>query len=85
MPILLMGWRTSLPFLFGVFGLSFLFTALWERVNGNIFVLAMAHASANAPLSVLNNQSVTDTVFVLYGILGTIVFIRLTVRPVPSR
>jgi membrane protease YdiL (CAAX protease family) len=85
MPILMMGWRTTAPFLFGVFGLSFLFTALWERVNGNIFVLAMAHAGVNAPLSALNNQSVTDAVFVLYGILGTIAFIRLTVRSAPSR
>jgi len=68
--ILLSGWRTAIAFLFGVFGLSFLFTALWLRVKGNIFVLAVAHASVNAPLSLLNNQSVTDAVFVLYGALG---------------
>lgn len=68
--ILLSGVRTAAAFLFGVFGLSYLFTALWERVKGNVFVLAVAHASVNAPLSMLNNQSVTDAVFVLYGILG---------------
>jgi hypothetical protein len=67
-------------FLFGVFGLSFLFTALWERVNGNIFVLAVAHASVNAPISLLGKQSVVDAVFVLYGLLGLIVLIRMMMR-----
>jgi membrane protease YdiL (CAAX protease family) len=70
--ILLSGLRIAAAFLFGVFGLSFLFTALWEHVKGNIFVLAVAHASVNAPLSMLNQQSVVDAAFVLYGILGLI-------------
>ncbi len=70
MPILLTGSRIAAPFLFGIFGLSFLFTALWERMKGNIFVLAVAHASVNAPLSMLNEQSVTNAVFVVYGVLG---------------
>jgi hypothetical protein len=75
--ILLSGLRTAAAFLFGVFGLSFLFTALWQRVEGNIFVLAVAHASVNAPLQVLNTQAVTNAVFVSYGILGLLVFIRM--------
>jgi membrane protease YdiL (CAAX protease family) len=81
MPILLTGFRTAMPFLFGVFGLSFLFTALWQRVKGNIFVLAVAHASVNAPIQMLNQQHVTDAVFVLYGVLGLAVFIRMMMRP----
>jgi uncharacterized protein len=78
--ILLSGLRTAATFLFGVFGLSFLFTALWERVNGNIFVLAVAHASVNAPISLLGKQSVVDAVFVLYGLLGLVVLIRMMMR-----
>jgi uncharacterized protein len=78
--ILLSGLRTAATFLFGVFGLSFLFTALWERVKGNIFVLAVAHASVNAPISLLGKQSVVDAVFVLYGVFGLIVLIRMTMR-----
>lgn len=78
--ILFSGARTAITFLFGVFGLSFLFTALWQRVKGNIFVLAVAHASVNAPLSVLNQQSVTDAVFVLYGVLGLLAAILIAVR-----
>jgi uncharacterized protein len=74
--ILISGLRTAAAFLFGVFGLSFLFTALWQRVNGSIFVLAVAHASVNAPLSLLGKRSVVDAVFVLYGLLGLMVLIR---------
>ncbi|MGO4209495.1 CPBP family intramembrane glutamic endopeptidase [Terriglobus sp. 2YAB30_2] len=78
--ILLSGLRTASTFLFGVFGLSFLFTALWQRVNGNIFVLAVAHASVNAPLSLLSQQSVIDAAFVLYGLLGLVVLIWMLTR-----
>jgi len=84
--ILLSGLRTASMFLFGVFGLSFLFTALWQRVNGNIFVLAVAHASVNAPISLLGKQSVVDAVFALYGLLGLIILIRMMTQShrVPS-
>ena len=78
--ILLSGARTAITFLFGVFGLSFLFTALWERVKGNVFVLAVAHASVNAPLSILDKQSVTDALFVLYGMLGLVAAILIARR-----
>ena len=77
--ILLNGFRTAAAFLFGVFGLSFLFTALWQRVKGNVFVLAVAHASVNAPLQILSRQAVIDAVFVLYGVLGLLVCIRMRV------
>jgi uncharacterized protein len=85
--ILISGLRTAAAFLFGVFGLSFLFTALWQRVNGSIFVLAVAHASVNAPLSLLGKQSVVDAVFVLYGLLGLIVLVRMMMQSdrLPSR
>jgi uncharacterized protein len=78
--ILLSGLRIASTFLFGVFGLSFLFTALWQRVKGNVFVLAVAHASVNAPISLLNKQSVVNAVFVLYGLLGLVVFMRMVMR-----
>ena len=78
--ILVSGLRTAAAFLFGVFGLSFLFTALWERVKGNIFVLAVAHASVNAPLSMLDQQSVTDAVFVIYGVSGLMAAILIARR-----
>lgn len=78
--ILLSGLRIAFTFLFGVFGLSFLFTALWQHVNGNIFLLAVAHASVNAPISLLGKQNVADAVFVLYGLLGLIVLIRMIMR-----
>jgi len=67
---LLSGFRIAAAFLFGVFGLSLLFTALWERVGGNVFVLAVAHASVNAPLQLLNRQDLSDAVFILYGLPG---------------
>jgi len=81
LPILLSGVRAASIFLFGVFGLSFLFTALWQRVNGNIFVLAMAHASVNAPIYWMDKQGVMEAVFVLYGMLGLVVLIRTMLRP----
>ncbi|HVW84900.1 MAG TPA: CPBP family intramembrane glutamic endopeptidase, partial [Bryobacteraceae bacterium] len=81
-PVLLTEVRLAVLFLFGVFGLSFLFTALWARVHGNIFVLAAAHASVNAPLAFFEERSVSaampslhlqstwETAFAIYGALG---------------
>ena len=71
-PILLSGARPASIFLFGVLGLSVLFTILWQRVNGNIFVLAVAHASVNAPLAMLDSRVAMNAVFLLYGLLGSI-------------
>lgn len=78
--ILLSGPKIAVTFLFGVFGLSLLFTMLWERVRGNVFVLAVAHASVNAPFSMLNQQRVMDATFVLYGFLGLIVLAAFAAR-----
>jgi len=76
-PILLSGARPASIFLFGVLGLSVLFTALWQRVNGNVFVLAVAHASVNAPLAMLDSRVAMNAVFVLYGILGSLTAIAM--------
>jgi len=79
-PILLSGARPASIFLFGVLGLSFLFTALWQRVNGNVFVLAVAHASVNAPLAMLDSRVAMNALFVLYGLLGSIAAIGMILQ-----
>jgi membrane protease YdiL (CAAX protease family) len=77
--ILLSGARTAVVFLFGVFGLSCLFTALWEYSDGNVFLVAVAHASVNAPLTwfeepgVLTSvpsETLFETAMGIYGVLG---------------
>lgn len=79
LPILLTGLRTAALFLFGVLGLSYLFTALWEHSGRNVFVVAVAHAAVNAPLSWFNEPGVlasvpSETLFEtsmgIYGVLG---------------
>jgi membrane protease YdiL (CAAX protease family) len=77
--ILLSGVRTAVVFLFGVFGLSYLFTALWEYSGRNVFVVAVAHAAVNAPLTWFNEPGVLvsvpseilfETAMGVYGVLG---------------
>lgn len=77
--ILLSGFRTAAVFLFGVFGLSFLFPALWEYSGRNVFIVAVAHASVNAPLSWFNepgilasvpSEAMFETAMGIYGVLG---------------
>ncbi|HVW09364.1 MAG TPA: type II CAAX endopeptidase family protein [Bryobacteraceae bacterium] len=79
LPILLTGIRTAAVFLFGVFGLSYLFTALWEYSGGSVFLIAVAHAAVNAPLSWFNepgvlaslpSEALFETAMGIYGVLG---------------
>jgi membrane protease YdiL (CAAX protease family) len=48
-PLFFNGWRVAVPFLVLAFALSVIFTWLWDRVGGNVFVLAIAHASVDFP------------------------------------
>ncbi len=58
-PLLLSGLQIALPFVGLVVALSFLFTYLWHRAGGNVFVMALAHASVNAPIFFLDHTSYT--------------------------
>ncbi|TFF38254.1 CPBP family intramembrane glutamic endopeptidase [Mucilaginibacter psychrotolerans] len=49
LPLFFSGWRIVLPFIVIVFALSVIFTWLWDRVGGNVFVLVIAHASVDFP------------------------------------
>ncbi|MEO7213427.1 CPBP family intramembrane glutamic endopeptidase [Mucilaginibacter sp.] len=49
LPLFFAGWRVAVPFVIAVFALSVIFTWLWDRVGGNVFVLAIAHASVDFP------------------------------------
>nr|WP_294947467.1 type II CAAX endopeptidase family protein [uncultured Mucilaginibacter sp.] len=47
LPIFFNGYRVAVPFTILVFSVSIIFTWLWNRVGGNIFVLVVAHASVD--------------------------------------
>ena len=67
-PMLLSSPQVALPFVGLVVALSVLFTFVWSRVDGNVFVLALAHASVNAPVFFLEQMSYAgalDAVLVL--------------------
>jgi membrane protease YdiL (CAAX protease family) len=49
LPILFMGYKTAIPFVILVLSMSVILAWIWQRVNGNIFVLAIAHASVDFP------------------------------------
>jgi len=48
-PLFFSGYRVLIPFLIAVLALSVIFTWLWDRVGGNVFVLAIAHACVDFP------------------------------------
>lgn len=48
-PLFFSGYHILIPFLIAVLSLSIIFTWLWDRVGGNVFVLAIAHASVDFP------------------------------------
>lgn len=54
-PILFMGAQVAFPWLMILFSMTVVTTWLWYRLNGNVFVLAIAHASVNAPEFFLEN------------------------------
>lgn len=50
LPVLFGPPGNSVIFVIGLIALSFLFTRIWNFARGSLFVMAVAHASLNAPL-----------------------------------
>lgn len=50
-------WQILIPFLVLIFSLAFLFTWIWHKVNGDIFLIAIAHASVDFPEFFIENKS----------------------------
>lgn|GEM_PF-1147805 len=49
LPMFFTSYKVAIPFVIIVFALSVIFTRLWHHVDGNLFVLALAHASVDFP------------------------------------
>ena len=49
LPILFSGYKTAIPFVILEASATVILAWIWQRVNGNIFVLAIAHASIDFP------------------------------------
>ena len=56
LPILFSGFARVYPWLILLVSVSILFSWLWLKVKGNLFVLALAHACVNAPQAFLENR-----------------------------
>lgn len=57
-PILFKGFEVVYPWLILLFSTSLIFSWLWVKVKGNVFILAVAHASVNAPLFFIENRMI---------------------------
>ncbi len=57
LPKLILGGGVGVSLAVVSYALSFLFTVLWSHTRGNVLAVALAHASVNAPISVLRNRS----------------------------
>ena len=57
-PLLFRGFNVVYPWLLLIFSVSIILSWLWLKVNGNLFVLAMAHASVNAPQTFIENRMI---------------------------
>ncbi|MEJ6981456.1 type II CAAX endopeptidase family protein [Pedobacter sp. P351] len=55
-PILFNGYKVVLPWIILLISLGFILTWLWYKAKGNIFVLAIAHASVNSPIDFMENR-----------------------------
>jgi uncharacterized protein len=55
-PIFFSGIQVVIPWLMILFSVGFIVTWIWYKVKGNVFVLAIAHASMNAPEVFLENR-----------------------------
>ncbi|OOQ57234.1 CPBP family intramembrane glutamic endopeptidase [Mucilaginibacter pedocola] len=55
-PIFFSGYRTAIPFIVMVSALSVLFTWLWYRTDGNLFVMVIAHASVDFPYAFFDER-----------------------------
>lgn len=56
LPIFFSGYRIAVPFAIILLAVSVLFTWLWYRVDGNLFVMAIAHASVDFPYSFFDER-----------------------------
>lgn len=58
LPILFQNFEIVYPWLIILFSISIIFSWLWIKVKGNLFVLAIAHASVNAPQAFIENRMI---------------------------
>lgn len=58
LPILFQRFDIVYPWLIILFSLSIIFSWLWIKVKGNVFVLAVSHASVNAPQAFIENRMI---------------------------
>jgi uncharacterized protein len=77
LPILFMGYKTAIPFVILVLSMSVILAWIWQRVNGNIFVLAIAHASVDFPEAFFEQRVLTsghnwDYILGMWAILSII-------------
>lgn len=56
LPILFRSFEIVYPWLIILFSISIIFSWLWIKVKGNLFVLAIAHASVNAPQAFIETR-----------------------------
>lgn len=58
LPILFRGFQIVYPWLMILVSMSLIMSCLWIKVKGNVLVLAMAHAGANAPQAFMENRMI---------------------------
>ncbi|NOW96201.1 CPBP family intramembrane glutamic endopeptidase [Mucilaginibacter sp. SG564] len=76
-PLLLSGYKVAIPFVIINLSMSVIFTWIWQRVNGNIFVLAIAHASVDFPEAFFESRVIAtghnwNDILNMWAILSTI-------------
>lgn len=95
-PLLLGGVRIVIPFALTVFALSVLFAWLLQKTRGDVFVLALAHGSVNAPFFFAEQFAAAGTGLTLdmaqtawayasvtYGIIACFALLDLRRRALP--
>lgn len=70
LPLLFREFNVVYPWLLILFSVSIILSWLWLKVNGNLFVLALAHASVNAPQAFIENRMIEARVGNSYLIAG---------------
>lgn len=49
-------WQILIPFLIYIFSVAIIFTWIWHKVNGDIFLIAIAHSSVDFPEFFIENK-----------------------------
>ncbi|SDP93840.1 CAAX protease self-immunity [Mucilaginibacter sp. OK268] len=95
-PLLLSGYKVAIPFLIINLSMSIIFTCVWQRVNGNIFVLAIAHASVDFPEAFFESRALATghswndilnmwaVLSIIYAVPAIIVFFTLIAPKSPE-